>query len=156
MEVAFMLTMNQVGALINSVTLIIIFGFVFCVIHMITSHIFKIKAIKNGSVESEKFLALRKQLVMGLGILIACFFLALMLMSFLQNWNSASAFDILISDHPLARRSIINEVINTVRLLVIFTFVGAGIRFVLRYREQAAELKKSDNGAEHHHIMGEK
>ena len=145
-----MLTMNQAQSLINSVQLVIIFSFVFFVIHMIMSHTFKMRAIKSGSTESEKFLALRKQLIMGLGILIACFFVALMFVNFLQNWNAASDFDILISNHPHGRRNIINEMINATRLLVIFIFVGAGIRFVLNYREQAAKLKKSDNQAEHH------
>jgi len=147
-----MLTMNQAGAFINSVMLIIIFSFVFFVIHMIMSHIFKIKAIRSGSVESEKFLALRKQLITGLGVLLACFFVALMLTNFLQNWNSSSGFDILISEHPHGRRNIINEVINVTRLLIIFTFVGVGIKFVLNYWEQAAKLKKSDNQAEHRDI----
>jgi hypothetical protein len=58
------------------------------------------KAIKTGGVEQEKFLALRRQLITGLGILIACFFASLMFMNFLQNWNSASGLDILISEHP--------------------------------------------------------
>jgi len=45
---------------------------------------------------------------------------------------------------------ILRKVINVARLLVIFSFVGIGIRFVLEYREQAAKLRKSDNQAEHH------
>jgi len=140
-----MLTMNQAGALINSVTLLIIFGFVFCVIHMIMNHIFKIRAIKKGSAESENFLVLRKQLITGLGILLACFLVALMFTNFLQNWNSSGGSGILISEHPRGRINIINEVINAVRLLVIFSFVGVGIRMVLKYHEQATRLKNSDN-----------
>lgn len=68
-----MLTINQAGDLINSVGLMVIFGFVFCLVNMVTNHVFKMKAIKAGNVESEKFLVLRKQLITGLGILIACF-----------------------------------------------------------------------------------
>lgn len=147
-----MLTMNQAGALINSATLIIILSFVFCVIYMVLSHIFKIKAIKSGSIESEKFLALRKQLVTGLGILLVCFFMALMFTNFLQNWNSSGSFDILISEHPLGRRNIINEAINSVRLLVIFTFVGIGVRLVLKFHEQITRLKSSDKQVANHNI----
>jgi len=75
-----------------------------------------------------------------------------MFMNFLQNRNFASDFDILISEHPYGRRNIINEMINVLRLLVIFSFVGVGIRFVLKYREQAARLKSSDNQAVHYNI----
>ena len=140
-----MITMNQAGALINSVTLLIIFGFVFFVIHMIMSHVFKIRAIKMGSAESEKILVLRKQLITGLGILLACFLMALMFTNFLQNWNASGSAGILISEHPHGRRNIINEVINAVRLLVIFSFVGVGIRMVLNYHEQATRLKNRQN-----------
>jgi flagellar biosynthesis protein FliR len=105
------------------------------------------KAIQNGNAESEKYLMLRKQLITGLGVLIVFFLAALMFMGFLQGWNSASGVDLLINEHPHGRRNIINEVINVIRLLVIFSFVGIGLRFVFKYREQAEKLKS--NGTSH-------
>jgi len=59
--------------------------------------------------------------------------------------NQAGGSGILISEHPHGRRNIINEMINAVRLFVIFSFVGVGIRMVLKYQEQATRLKNSDN-----------
>jgi len=133
--------MNQVGTIINTVQLSIILGFVFCMVNMIMNHVFKMRTIKIGSAESEKYFALRKQLITGLGILIALLFAALVFVNILQNWNAQSAFDITVNAYPHARRTIINELTNAARLLIIFCFVGIGVKFILKYREQVTKLK---------------
>jgi uncharacterized membrane protein len=140
--------MNQVNALINSVGLVIIFGFVFCMVQMIISHIFKMKAIKTNNTESEHYRKLRGQLTGGLGFLLFFFLVALMIINVFQNWNSAGGSGILASEHPHFRRNVINETINVIRLLVIFTFVGVGTKFVLRFREQVAKLKIKESQEE--------
>jgi len=141
--------MNQVGTIINSVQLIIILGFVFCMVNMILNHIFKMKAMKISNTELEKYFALGKQLITGLGILIALLFAALVFMNILQSWNAQSAVDITVNAYPHARRTIINELTNAVRLLVIFSFVTVGVKFILKYREHTTKLKNSDSQTIH-------
>ena len=138
-----MLTMNQVGTLINTVQLVIIFGFVFCMIQMIMNHILRMKSLCANDAESEHYHVLKRQLTTGLMFLFFCLLGALILMGFLQGWSSSS-FEIPIDSHPQWRRQVTNEVINVIRVFVISCFVGGGTKVVLRYREQVAKLKDSN------------
>ena len=138
-----MLTMNQLGTLINTIGLAFIFGFVFCMVQMIMSHIFKMKALSASDTKSEQLITLRKQLTTGLGFLLLFLLAALILMGIFQGWSNDN-LRIPFHEHPNWRRQVVNEVVNVVRLLVIFCVVGGGTKMVLRYREQIAKLKKDN------------
>ena len=135
-----MLTMNQIGTLINTVQLVIIFGFVFCMIQMIMNHIFRMKSFASNDTESEHYYVLKRQLKIGLTFLFFCLLGALMLMGFLQSWSNNS-FEIPVDSHPHWRRQVANEMVNVIRIFVISCFVGGGTKMVLKYREQVAKLK---------------
>ena len=137
-----MLTMNQLGTLINTIGIAVIFGFVFCMVQMIMSHIFTIKALSAGDTKSGQLIMLRKQLTTGLGFLLLTLLAALILMGVFQGWSN-DHFRIPFYEHPNWRRQVINETVNVVRLLVIFCVVGVGTKMVLRYREQIVKLKNN-------------
>ncbi len=137
-----MFTINQVEALIESVNLVFVLGFVFCMIQMVTNYSFRKKALTTNNANSERYLALRKQLIVGLGFLFLCFFVALMVMDFLHNWNGSSSSAYINSD-PRLMREAINKVVESVKLIVILCFVGIGTKLVLSYREQVAKLNSN-------------
>jgi hypothetical protein len=98
------------------------------------------KALMENSIEIEQYHALRRKLTIGLGFLFFGLFAALTIIGIIQGWGGGGN-GVPMTSHPNWQRQVTNEVINVIRLLVIFCFVGAGTKIVLSYREKVAKLK---------------
>lgn len=139
-----MFTMHQVEVFVESAKLVFIFGFILCMVLMITNHKFSMKTINGNDADSERFLVLRKQLSVGLGLLLLCFLAVLMIMNFFNNWYDYGQYNELISSDPDLMREAINKVFDAFKILIIFCFVSIGVKIVLLYREQVAKLRNSN------------
>ncbi len=141
-----MFTMHEVEIFVDSAKLVFIFGFVFCMVLMVTNHLFRLKAINGNDANAERFLALRKQLAVGLGLLLLCLFVSFMFMNFLHNWNDSNFNTVTVSSDPHLMREATNKVMDAIKLLLIFCSASIGAKLIFNYREQVAKLRNTTQG----------
>ncbi len=110
---------------------------------MITGYSFRKKALATNNAVPERYIVLRRQFTVGIGLLLLCFFGALMVMDFLSNWDSNSSNAVYINSDPRLMKEAMEEIFDVVKLLVIFCFVGIATKMILGYREQVAKLNNS-------------
>lgn len=139
-----MLTMNQLAVIIDTVQLVVIFGFVFFMANTIASHNQRLKCLTEGETTKKNCLnQLRTQFLTKLGILLFCLLGAITLIGYFQALTSGDA-GVSFMSNPNWRNTVFSLVINVVRISVVFCFLGAGTKLFLGYREKVAKLKHDE------------
>jgi hypothetical protein len=109
-------------------------------VQMFINQRFRLKSLIENNTEPDQYNALRRKFSIALGFLLFGLFAALTIIGIFQGWGDGGN-NVPMTSYPNWQKHVTNEVINVIRLLVIFCFVGAGTKIVLNYQEKVAKLK---------------